>query len=213
MRFSSVTCTAVPRISTPPAPIMIGRDDEIVDVDRAGPAPAATGSRRTRRSVGDEADRPVDGFVAEVEVDVVHLDLAPPHPDEVAHRAAPLTPVLPDPRRRRREFRTLRSGDRGHREGRRAITRAVFPRPAAIPPTRLRARVHRRDLALGRGLDHAAEPSALRARCVITSARVHPGSRDGAAACSSVRSSIDRRTPAVAVRIWSISVGVGTPRA
>ena len=37
-------------------------------------------------------------------------------------------------------------------------------------------------------------PSALRARCVTTSARVQPGSRDGAAACSSVRSSTARRT-------------------
>src|SRR5258705_444581 len=50
------------------------------------PAPRKVGEDLFQRA-GNEADRPIRRFVAEVEVDMVYLDLALARPDEVAHRA------------------------------------------------------------------------------------------------------------------------------
>ena len=93
---------------------------------------------------------------------------------------------------------TLPSARRTTGAGRRAAPRRSTPRPGRDPGRALlgAARVLRPDLApRGRLARCPRPPSALRARCVSTSARVQPGSRDCAAACSSVRSSTVAQHP------------------
>ncbi len=105
----------------------------------------------------DERYGPVGGFVAEVEIDVMHLDLAPAHPEELSHRPHHRRPAFPVPvvvgqcseRLDQAVVRTAEIGadDRG------AVTPARRDRVGAG----VDARVHQGDLTAARGLDHPPE--------------------------------------------------------